>query len=36
LKSKFENRRLQFLPLIGSVVILGLGIFLTYRTALIM
>jgi nickel/cobalt exporter len=36
LKSKFENRRLQFLPLIGSVVIIGLGIFLTYRTALIM
>jgi len=36
LKSKFENRKLQFLPLIGSVVIIGLGIFLTYRTALIM
>ena len=36
LKSKFENRRLQFLPLIGSVVIIGLGIFLTYRTVLIM
>jgi nickel/cobalt transporter (NicO) family protein len=36
LKSKFENRRLQFLPLIGSVVIIGLGMFLTYRTVLIM
>lgn len=36
LKNKFENRKLQFLPLIGSVVIIGLGIFLTYRTVLIM
>ena len=36
LKGKFEDRRIQFLPVLGSLVIIALGLFLSVRTILIM
>ena len=32
LEGRFEDHRIQFLPVLGSVIIVGLGLFLTIRT----
>lgn len=36
IKNRFEDKRIQLLPILGSFVIIGLGIFLTIRTAILM
>jgi len=35
LKKRFEDKRLQMIPIFGAIVIIGLGIFLTYQSTMI-
>ncbi len=36
LKNRFEDKRIQLLPVLGSSIIIGLGVFLTIRTAMLL
>jgi nickel/cobalt exporter len=36
LKGKFEDRRIQALPVLGALIIVGLGLFLSVRTLMVM